>query len=370
MTDLLVAAVVAVPTVMDAWWNEAGTRQADWLTYLLAAISIIALVFRRRWPFLAALTCGGALTAWYLIGHHGELLSLPTMVALYTIAVQTDRRTTVLTGIVAATWSGLLGFTSSDPIGARGGSPILEMIWPLVPLAFGEATRARRELIARAEADREREARRRVEAERVRIAREFHDVVAHTIAAVSVQIGVAVAAFESKPETARTALLQARASTREALRELRAIVAFLRDPAGDDATAPAPRLSQIDELALTARASGLSVVVDSDVAGRELPASVEVAAYRIVQEALTNVIRHSDARSVAVHIRCLPEGLEVEVTDDGTSFRDGATPPAATAGYGLLGMTERAGAVGGHIEHGPTSGGGFRIHAVLPATQP
>jgi signal transduction histidine kinase len=365
--DLAVAAVVAFPTAMDAWWNEAGSRQADGLTYALTVVSIGALLFRRRWPFATALVCGAALTGWYVLGHHGELLNLPTMVALYTIAVQGDRRTTVLTGAVGSAWSGILGFTSSDPIGARGGSPVLEMLWPLVPLALGEAARARRELVASAEAEREREARRRVEAERVRIAQEFHDLVAHTMAAVNVQMGVAVAAFDTQPDTARDALARARASSKEALQELRATVALLRDPDGTHATRPAPQLTEIDELAEVARAAGINVTVEADTIDADLPGAVGLAAYRIVQEALTNVVRHSDAGNVAVSVRHGPGGLVVEVIDDGTTGTAGANGAGgATPGHGLIGMSERAAAVGGRLEHGRTGEGGFRIHALLP----
>jgi signal transduction histidine kinase len=320
--------------------------------------------------------CGAALTGWYVMGHHGELLNLPVMVALYTIAVQGTRRSTLITALVASTWSGILGFTSDDPIGARGGSPVLEMITPLVPLAFGEATRLRRELVARSEAEREREAQHRVEAERVRIAQEFHDLVAHTMAAVNVHMGVAVAAFETNPNTAREALTQARASSKEALQELRATVALLRDArspgeadgdgTGHKVAAPAPRLTQLEGLAETARAAGIAVTVNAGTAGPDLPAAVELAAYRIIQEALTNVVRHSNAGNVAVSLRRESDRLVVEVTDDGTTAgRNGARSPSA--GYGLVGMAERAAAVGGQVDHRPTSTGGFRIHAVLPA---
>jgi signal transduction histidine kinase len=372
LIDAVVAGVVAFPTAMDAWWNEEGTRQADGLTYALVVVSIAALLFRRRWPVPVSLVCGAALTGWYVLGHHGELLNLPVMVALYTIAVQGNRRLTLVTALVASTWAGILGFTSDDPIGARGGSPVLEMITPLVPLALGEATRLRRELVARAEAEREREARRRVEAERVRIAQEFHDLVAHTMAAVNVHMGVAVAAFETESDTARAALAQARASSKEALQELRATVALLRDARGPgeaDApvAAPAPRLAQVEGLAETARAAGIAVTVDADAAGPDLPAAVELAAYRIVQEALTNVVRHSDAGNVAVSLRRQGDRLVVEVTDDGTTAGRNGAEPGRSAGYGLVGMAERAAAVGGRVDHRPTRAGGFRVHAVLPA---
>jgi len=364
--DLIVVAVVAVPTAMDAWWNEPGSRQADAATYALGAVSILALLLRRRWPFAVALVDGGALSALYLIGHHGELLNLPVMVALYTIAVQGDRRTTVLTAVVASAWSGALGFTSDDPIGARGGSPVLEMIWPLVPLALGEAARSRRELLAHADAEREREAQWRVEAERARMAREFHDVVSHTMAAVNVQMAAAAAAFDTDPETARRALQQARSSSKAALQELRATVAVLRE---SHDTAPAPRLDQLAELADTARAAGIDVTVIDDRSGSELSGAAELAAYRIVQEALTNVVRHSNARRAAVSLRRAPDGLVVEIADDGATA-NGPAVDSANGGFGLLGMAERVRAVGGRLDHGPTADGGFRVCAVLPTTDP
>jgi signal transduction histidine kinase len=356
-----VVALVALPTGMDAWWNEPGTRQADATTYALTATSIAALLFRRRWPLAVAAVCGVALSGLYLLGHHGELLNLPVMVALYTVAAQGDRRTTVVTAIVASVWSGVLGFTSDDPIGARGGSPVLEMIWPLVPLALGEAARSRRELLAYAEDEREREAQRRVEAARAGMAREFHDVVAHTMVAVNVHMAAAVAAFDSDPDTAREALRQARASSRAAMEELRAGVAVMR---GSDDTAPVPRLDQLADLTGPARTSGIAVTIDDERDGATLSGAAEVAAYRLVQEALTNVVRHSDARHARVSLRRVTGGLVVEVVDDGGPVHGGPT----AGGFGLIGMAERMHAVGGRLAHGPVPDGGFRVHAVLPIT--
>ena len=265
VVDVAVAAIVAVPTALDAWWNEPGTRQADAATYVLTAVAILALLFRRRQPLAVALVTGVALSALYLLGHHGELLNLPVMVALYTVAVQGDRTTTVVAGLVSATWSGILGFTSDDPIGARGGSPVLEIVWPLIPLVLGEATRSRRELMAHVAVEREREARQRVEAERTHIAQEFHDVVAHTLAAVNVQMAAAVAAFDVQLDLARASLHQARVSSRAALEELRATVAVLRRP---DDTAPAPRLDQLATLVETA---GVAVSTSPSVTSAEVP---------------------------------------------------------------------------------------------------
>jgi signal transduction histidine kinase len=374
--DLLIAAAVGFPTLMDAWWNEAGTRQADGFTYLFAVVSVAALIGRRRWPIPVALLCGASLTGLYVLGHHGELLNLPSMVALYTVAVQSDRRTTIVTAVVASAWSGVLGFTSDDPIGARGGSPVLEMIWPLVPLALGEAVRSRRELAVFAEAEREREAHRRVADERARLAREFHDLVAHTIAAVNVQMAAAVAAFDANPEAARRALIQARGSSRAALGELRATVTLLRDV---DDLGPVPRLDDLDLLVQPVRAAGIDVVVADDRAGAALTDAVELAAYRIVQESLTNVIRHSRADHAHVSIRTTGDTLVIEVVDDGVGGVGGAGgaggvmassgPAADRSGFGLVGMTERARAVGGNVEFEAGADGGFRVHAVLPMTE-
>lgn len=359
--DIAIVVAIAIPTTMDAWWNEAGTRQADGYTYALTAVSVLVLIGRRRWPIIVAAVSGVALSGLYVLGHHGELLNLPVMVALYTIAVQHDRRATVVTGAFAAVWSGVLGFTSDDPIGARGGSPVLEMIWPLVPLALGEAARSRRELLAHSRAEREREAQRRVADERSRMAREFHDVVAHTMAAVNVQMAAAVAAFDADPEAARRALREARRSTRSAMQELRATVALLRQ---DHATAPAPRLDDITELAAPARLAGLAVTIQDRRGDLELSGATELAAYRIIQESMTNVVRHSRASAVSVCLRTSENSLIVEVVDDGRGPLE--RRPAAD-GFGLAGMAERARAVGGHLEHGSADGSGFRVRATLPA---
>jgi signal transduction histidine kinase len=318
-----------------------------------------------------AIVCGLALTAWYLLGHHGEALNLPTIVALYTIAVQGDRRRTLIVGAVAVAWSAAVAYSVEEAANA----PILEMAWPVVALLFGENVRNRRELLdeyarrARyAELDRERESRRRVEEERLRIAREFHDVVAHTVTAMNVQTGVAIDAFDVRPDVAKRALQQVRASGREALQELRATVAVLRDDSAEGSTQPAPNTGQLDELVALTQRAGLNVTLELDTGDRTLPSVVELAAYRIVQEALTNVIRHAEARNAAVSVACENDSLVVDVVDDGVTS-NGRAPDkreSSREGYGLTGMTERAAAIGGRLEHGPVSGGGFRVHAVLP----
>lgn len=359
LADTAVAAAVGVPTMMDAWWNEPGTTQADALTYVLAGLSVVAVVARRRAPLVVTLVCGAALTGLYLRGHHGEMLNLPVMVGLYSVATHGDRRRTLVVAVVAAAWSGLLGFTSDDPLGARGGSPVLEMIWPLIPLALGEAVRARRELAALAAADQEREAARRVDAERTRMARELHDVLAHTLAAVNVQTAAAAAAFDRHPDVAREALAQARASGRAAIVELRATLHLLRD---GDASAPAPGIDQLAGIISTARAAGLHVTTDIAPLP-DLPAGIALAVHRVVQEAVTNTIRHSRARHLTITIGARDAELRVEVIDDGHPVH---ASPGASAGLGLVGMQERVSALAGHVEHGARPDGGYLVAASMP----
>lgn len=357
------ALLVVVPTLMDIWWNEPGSRQVDRLSVVLVLVPLCALLVRNRWPVPVAVVCGLALSGVYVLGHHGELLNLPAMVALYEVAARTDRRTTVVTACVAAVWSGMLGLTSADPLGARGGSPVLEMVWPLIPLAFGEATRSRRELRDRAAADLDAEARRRVDTERVELAREMHDVVAHTIASVNVQLTLALAAFESHPVTARTALDSAKQSTQVALHELRGTVEVLRDTR--ETPVPAPRLDRVPELVDLLRAAGIDVdlVMGADL--DHVDGAAQIIAYRTVQEAVTNISRHSTARRVTVSVLERAGGLRVVVTDDGRR-PPAADDPAEGSGYGLVGIVERAEAVGGTATHGWVEGAGFRVEVSLP----
>ncbi|HET6859888.1 MAG TPA: histidine kinase [Streptomyces sp.] len=364
--DLLVVAVVGLFTASDAAVNEPGYRQADALTWLLLALSLLALAWRRARPVPVALVTGGACAGWALYGHIGELLNLPVLVALYTVAVLGDRRRTVITGLVASLTSGVVALSVGRDVVNPQGLPVLEMLWPLVPLLLGEAVRTRRELLreyaaraARAEEEREREAARRVREERVRIARELHDIVAHTVSAMTVQAGVALDALDSRPDVSRQAMRQVRASGKEAVRELRATLTVLRE--GPEPTAPAPGLDQLDELVRRLAAGDLRISLHRDTGGGPLPAAVELAAYRIVQEALTNVVRHAAARHAAVSVTRGEGRLLVEVVDDG--------PPAIPSGggFGLVGMRERAGAVAGSVEYGPVPGGGFVVRASLPA---
>ncbi|GAA3855580.1 sensor histidine kinase [Streptomyces sedi] len=374
--DLALSAAIGCLTAADLASNVPGSREDDALSWLLLGVAVLGLCWQRRRPLLAVVVTGVGSLGWTLLGHLGELLNLPWMVALYFLACSSDRRRTVAIGLLAAAASGIVSVLAGQEEGRPMPSPVLEMAIPLVPLLLGEVVRGRRELTAsyaerarRAEQEREREAERRVHEERMRIARELHDIVAHTVSAMTVQAGVALDALDRRPELSRSALRQVRDSGREAIRELRTTLSVLRD---DESTpvAPAPRLTQLPELIarfpgdrprITLRGAALLT------GGRALPPVVELTAYRIVQEALTNVVRHSraDHATVALSLDADDQSLVVEVVDDGPAA---AEHTGADTGLGLVGMRERANAITGTLTSGPLPDGGFRVHARLPLT--
>jgi signal transduction histidine kinase len=220
--------------------------------------------------------------------------------------------------------------------------------------ALGEAARNRRRAIRE-------EARRAVGDEQARIARELHDVIAHSVSVIVVQASAAEDVFDTRPDQARAALRSIEQAGRDALRELRTL---LGGPPGDpDPTHPQPGLARLDELAEPLRLGGLEVVVRREGEGPELPAGVDLSAYRIVQEALTNTLRHARATRAEVTVRFGDGAVELEIRDDGRG-----SPGALVngAGQGLVGMRERAALLGGTLEAGPLPGGGYRVHARLP----
>jgi signal transduction histidine kinase len=245
--------------------------------------------------------------------------------------------------------------------------------WTGMAAAAGDAIRSRRaflhavqERAERAERTREEEARRRVAEERLRIARDLHDVVAHHIALVNVQAGVAAHVMDKRPDQAKEALSHVREAGRSALGELRATVGLLRQCGDPEApTEPAPGLDRLDELVGTFRSAGLRVEVARTDQGAAPPAAVDLAAYRIVQEALTNVRKHAgaDARAEVSVVREGPR-MEITVLDDGAG--EAERPDDGGGGHGLLGMRERVTALRGTLTTGPRHGGGFRVHAILP----
>ena len=218
-----------------------------------------------------------------------------------------------------------------------------------------------------AERTKDEAARRRAVEERLRIARELHDSLTHSISVIQVQAGVAVHLARKRGEEVPPALLAIQEAGADATRELRATLGVLRSPEDGDGSG----LSQLDSLVARARAAGLPVTVTVTGAKRPLPPEVDQAAYRIVQEALTNVSRHAGKACASVRLRYTPDTLTVQVDDDGKG--DGARPAGARPagpGLGLIGMRERVSALGGRLHAGPRDGGGFQVRAELPVRAP
>lgn len=242
----------------------------------------------------------------------------------------------------------------------------------LLPLALGVMAHDRRERLAdlveraeTAERTREEETRRRVGEERLRIARDVHDVVAHAMVAINVQAGVGAHLLDRDPDQARATLRDIKRVSGEALTDLRSMLGVLRDPGDEDAPIrPTAGLAALDDLRDGLAAAGVEVHVSVDLGASPLPASIGATGYRIVQEALTNVLRHAGTTTARVRVARAGDRVLVEVEDDGTGT---GTTDNAGSGNGVRGMRERATAVGGTLEAGPRPEGGWRVAASLPA---
>jgi signal transduction histidine kinase len=345
--------------------------------YLIAAVSSALMLARHRSPVA---TMVGTTVCGMLVAPMGLLLTpftvAPAIVSAYSLAVDTERRTAVA---VLPPCTALLvvpaPFLEEDFSWEDVSRLVTVAASLLVAAVLGRSTKHRRAHLAfveerarRAEESRESEARRRVAEERVRIARELHDLVAQQITLANAQASVAAHLFESRPDEARASLDGLVSTTRHALDELRATVGLLRQPDDDSApTEPAPGLSQLPVLLEAFYRAGLEVSVQQTGTTVALSPAVDLTAYRVIQEALTNVTKHAATGSAQVRLTWSREGLTITVADDGGGSRE---PPERPPGYGLLGLRERAAAVGGDLTAGACRDGGFLVTAHLPLPNP
>ncbi len=346
-------------------------RSGVWGDVALAAVAIASVPLSRRSPLVGLAICSTA-AALSFLGHSPTSLVLAVpLLALFHVGATGGRIQSMVIGLGVA-----LGIVVSSLL--LHGDPLFTVETfskigaAALPLAVGDAIRVRRALerasaeqLAQAERARRDDARRAVEQERLHIARDLHDVVAHTMTMINVQAGVAAHLFEREPEVARASLETIRAGSGDALNELRAMVGVLR---GDDGAAepfaPAPRIAQIAQLAEQARANGTDVQLD--VVGTppvRLADGVELAAYRIAQEALTNVVRHAGSAHTRMRLTYEASQLRIECTNDAPAAVQPASPGV---GVGLIGMRERATALGGTLVAHTTPDGGFEVIACLP----
>jgi signal transduction histidine kinase len=364
LTDAVLALVLAGYAALDA------LRTTDWpephrVSAALAAVSAAFLAVRRVRPLTSLTGALGALATVYLaLGHYeAGVAVIIGLVATYSAGAY-GRNLPFSVAVVVA-------FSVTAGLGQPAGEAVPDMLWPcaVLTLALGVGLAARR-LLGQSQA-----AQRRVEQmqqeqqalaeaaareERRRIARELHDIISHGLGVVVLQAGVAEQVLERDPGKARDALRLIRATGQEAITELGTLVALIRDdqPPGRD---PQPTLRDVERLVATTSSAGLAVNVQTEGQPRDLPASVELNAYRVVQEGLTNALKHAGGSAVHVVLRYQPDGLDVEVCDDGTGAGHG---PGNLRG--LSGLRERVAVFGGRFEAGRDPRGGWKVHAYFP----
>jgi signal transduction histidine kinase len=351
-------ALVTLATTLGSAFNHDRTELGVPLALLLG----LPLLARRSHP-LATLAVATTATA-LGIAFWGDYNPLAAGIALYTVADRCERRVSLGAGVAA------LAFLTPWLLSSFGWTNVLGFLGRLVGFAVawlaGDSLRTRRKYVheleekaERLERERRNEAARAAAEEQARIARELHDVIAHNLSVIVVQAAAANDVFDNRPDRARDAVRRIEATGRSALAELRQLLGALRSE--DAEYAPQPGLDGLDELLRRVRESGLEVGVTIEGMPRELTKPVDVSAYRIVQEALTNTLKHARASRADVALRYRDSELAVEVRDDGTAEANGDGN-----GSGLIGMRERVALFGGSLSAGPTPGGGFSVEARLP----
>ncbi len=415
--DIAIAVVITVIAVVASYGEAHPTNPGAYFTgthhlphtptaaLLLVVLGGAALAWRHRYPRLVVGVTTAATVAYTLPGYeNGVALVLPA-IALVTVATRYPARHSVAWAL-AVTAVLMAATAANNPLGRYSGGfwiiPANNAVGLFVGIAIANRSYVHAARIQAAQ-QAARDAQRRVEEERLRIARELHDVVAHTMATITVQAAAATQLLRDRPDEAAESLKAIRAASKDGLRELRAILDVLRTAEGGtecaDPTQPAPGLSRLDDLVAGVRAAGLEVSVAITGQRRELPTVTDLSAFRIIQEALTNTLRHAGPATAAVTVDYGEAALHVEVTDTGRGLTDTAytafvlgagfpvqaalpagqdpgaasartvsasTSPSGTVGHGLRGMRERAAAAAGTIDIGPLPAGGFRVAATLP----
>jgi signal transduction histidine kinase len=360
---VVLAAVLSVGTYFATRYHHGGHRPVDAGAIALVIASAGALALRRRYPVAVLALVFGTTLIYFLLGYGNGPIWLALIIAYYTAAACGHR----LAAAIAAV-AGFAIFPWLDYLLRNGQAPSLPGLaglaaWLLVVLGAGEAVRIRRERAAAAARIQEEETRRRASEERLRMARELHDSLGHYLSLISVQSGVALSLNQQLPEQARDALGAVKQASKEALRELRSVLDLLRQDDERAPRSPASSLARLGDLVAQASAPGLEIRAETEGTVRPLPFGVDAAAYRIVQEALTNVARHAGPATATVHVTYGEEELTVQVDDDG---RQPGPRQQPASGSGIAGMRDRVAALGGEFYAGPRRGGGFRVRARLP----
>ena len=356
------ALATVVLTQIDVWTSLDEDR------FRLAAIALFAagaLLFRRRAPFVVPLAVASGALAFTLLdptaAYETDTMFLVLILAAWAAGSLLDPKQALiaLAALLAAGWT---VFIRAPDV------PLTELIWLSIPLigtfVLSAATARHSERARRAEQrvlEAEEEARRAVDDERGRITRELHDVLAHSVSVMTVQASAVRRLLTPEQEREREALMTVEETGRQALAEMRRLLGIMRTETEPPALAPQPGLGTLPELVEQVRQSGLPVELTVEGTPVKLPAGVDLSAYRIVQEALTNTLKHAGPAHAWVAVRYAGEDVEIEVANDGNSQNSGDG-----GGHGLVGMRERVALCGGELESGPRPGGGFKISARLP----
>ncbi len=388
--DLALALVLAVYNVASLI-PETRQLKLPYVAFLLVMLQALPLTWRRRWPVLVFIAVGIPRNLYDLLIASYAPLPLGPAIAYYTIMDRCSTRVRVVVSVLV-----ISGITWSQTL--PGHNEPYDLFVVVLQLAvagiLGVLSRTRRAYVQavetraeQAEAERDRQLALAAAEERTRIARELHDVVAHHVSLMAVQSEAAGALLPGRPAEAAKAVDIIGQTAREALTELRRLLGVLRGPAdvnGRAVTAPAPSISALDEVLAPVRQAGITVNLRVEGRPSKLPPGVDLAAYRIVQEALTNTVKHSGAGEAAVTVTYEPGYVTVSVTDTGHaavavvlgrpakkawagSSHGGGARPAASGGFGLAGIAERVASCGGSLTVGPADAGGFAVTARLPA---
>ena len=377
LLDLVLAVSIGIVSIFVA----SRVTQAEGTAIPAGAVALlvvqsVALVFRRRWPMAvySVVGIGTVLYAW--LGYPEAAGGLGVLLAIYTVAAHVPLREAIVAAgiyIVGMALS-LIGFARDDGVALDVflGDFLVNLLALILAFTVGVTIRTRRAYVASLEAraallerEREENALLAVALERGRIARELHDVVAHSVSVVVVQATAAERQVETDPAAAREAMRNVASVGRDALAEMRRVLGVLRDDAGAGLV-PQPGIDGLRELARTMEDAGLPVELSVQGDERPLPASAALSAYRIVQEALTNTLRHAGPARARVMLRYLPDAVEVRVSDNGAGSIDQPAALEDGGGRGIIGMRERVALFGGELEAGPRPEGGYAVRALIP----
>jgi signal transduction histidine kinase len=380
----LAIVVVGAVELSVAVGGGPGAAPLNALAYVLGAVLCIPVLLRHRWPRLELIACSVLLFAYYSFGHRRNISPAPLLaLPLYDAAVAGYLRLAiVIPSVYMAIGFFVVGRSTRQGVVSLVASFLPSIVVLFLAIVLGQEVRWRRVLAAETahrlrvlHEEQEAEAAQRVAEERLRIARDLHDTVAHSMATITVQAGSALHLLDGGNEDLRAALTAIRQTSKEALGEMRATLGQLRQGTpGGDPQASAGGLDRLPALADAVTAAGAPVTVEVSGEQRPLPPDVDQAAYRILQESLTNVLRHAGQTAHAtVWLGFGPDALAIRVCDDGGPVAGAAADATGaggagrtTGGHGLTGMVERAAAVGGQVTAGPRVDGGFEVSALLP----